>query len=214
MLVSHEHKFVFYHVPRTGGSTITHALRDYVDLPIDNGILANNPKRYTSDYDLSPDALAEWQSQYHINLLMHSHFYKIKRYEDYFKFAFVRNPWERTFSEFCGHVKGRPDEWTGITSANLYKFLTTFLYLQENYFPQSWYFGSKDSGVYVARFENWDAEFKYIVYDVLGLKKVKYTLLNRSKSSSLNYRQYFTKASIELVREFHKDDIKRFGYEY
>jgi hypothetical protein len=82
MLVSHTHKFVFIHVPKTGGTSIRHALQDAVpDFTPYQRHVPRHPTALTGR-----DALgALWAH--------------------YLTFAFVRNPWERAVSFYLEKVQ-------------------------------------------------------------------------------------------------------------
>ena len=67
MLINHNYKFIFVHIQKTAGTSITSVL---------NEIPGTEPLYY---------------SHSQINVLK-------EEYEDYFKFCFVRNPWDRLYS--------------------------------------------------------------------------------------------------------------------
>ena len=71
-MISHEFRFIFIHIPRTGGSSIEHALagRDWWEIDgTTKHLTASQARIIYADY-----------------------------WDDYFKFAFVRNPAERMLS--------------------------------------------------------------------------------------------------------------------
>lgn len=68
MNISHKHKCIFFHVPKTGGSSIE-------ALPMWDAWTGHFPRAAELGQSLGP---AQW--------------------ENYFKFAFVRNPWDRLVS--------------------------------------------------------------------------------------------------------------------
>lgn len=213
MIISHKGKFIFFHVPRTGGSAMTHALRENIE--------HRKVVKSQVNYDTNPYALAEWQGRYHIDGRLHSSYQenesRCSRFPDYFKFAFVRNPWERTFSEFCGHIRDPRNRQWELSMKGLNGFINQFLFTQRSYHSQSWYFCKRDGSLgvdHVACFENWKSEFYYIVDDVLGLDKYEYTDLNKSESSQLDYREFFNSNSIDRIWEYHEKDIEMFDYSF
>ena len=69
-MISHEHKFIFVQINKTGGTSVRHALL--------------------------PESGRE-------NVHQFAQFYKKhcpKVFDKYFKFAFVRNPWDRVVSQY------------------------------------------------------------------------------------------------------------------
>ena len=87
MLLSHSHKFIFVHVQRTGGGTISRVLDRYAHRPPKNRL-----NRYLSKTGLVRDP-------HKVRLTAHGTALTAKRllpaavFDEYFKFAFVRNPW-------------------------------------------------------------------------------------------------------------------------
>jgi hypothetical protein len=88
MFISHKHNFVFIHVPKTAGSSIHVALKDFYEL---KGVQRADP----------PPPIHHMGAKDLLN--------EYPECEGYFKFAFVRNPYERLlsgYSEFTQKVSG------------------------------------------------------------------------------------------------------------
>lgn len=93
MIVSDSHKFIFFHIAKTAGSSLTYALAPY-----------------SRDYDNDRDNQKPgWQGRYHtlntdrgiVGATHHSvQSANLTGLEDYFKFAVVRNPFTRYSSYF------------------------------------------------------------------------------------------------------------------
>lgn len=95
MIISHEHKFIFIHGPRTGGRSLTAALAQHCG-PDDvitavEGVPARNARGFER----------------------HDGAAKIRRrigeraWQEYFKFTFERNPWDKILSHYWDYV-GHP----------------------------------------------------------------------------------------------------------
>ena len=82
MIVSTRHKFIFVHIPKTAGSSITTALKPYGR---DNKLAAASTKHETLGELFARQRIAPGL---------------------YFKFGFVRNPWCRMVS-FYFYLRGR-----------------------------------------------------------------------------------------------------------
>lgn len=90
MVISHRRKFIFVHVPKTAGTSIIEALGPYLDVvrPAPGSTcragrsFAPPPPHLAARHYLEFDMLERAQ------------------FDEYFKFAFVRNPWDRMVSEY------------------------------------------------------------------------------------------------------------------
>lgn len=82
-MISHAHKFVFIHIPKTGGTSLEWMLRD-------QGIVRQGEPNFHSIYFKHISAV---QMQIMLG----------EEYGEYFKFAMIRNPWDWLVSmyEFC-----------------------------------------------------------------------------------------------------------------
>ena len=88
MIISDSYKFVFHHVPKTGGSSITAALAPY-----------------SRNYEgaVPTEETHGWQTVFHQPYFMH---HPVRSYEagaipeGYYSFAFVRNPFDAVVSAY------------------------------------------------------------------------------------------------------------------
>lgn len=79
MLISHKHKFVFAHVPKTGGDSITEALREFADVDKSWG----RPKHWSA------------------RRIRDAHFLGTEfEWGQHLSFGVIRNPWEQVHSDY------------------------------------------------------------------------------------------------------------------
>lgn len=78
MLISHKHKFVFIHIPKTGGDSITAALKPFSEVVGDDLERKHLPAKEIRE-----------------------RFFKDRDWSSYLSFAVIRNPWEQIHSEWC-----------------------------------------------------------------------------------------------------------------
>lgn len=102
MIISHSHRFIFIHVHRVGGSSVTQALAPYQAPAGPSGKLA----RLVEKIGLQRDPKK-------MSFRMHATAREVRRklpaeiWDGYYKFAFVRNPWDWLVSLYF-RIRGTP----------------------------------------------------------------------------------------------------------
>ena len=130
-------------------------------------------------------------------------------WDEYFKFGFVRNPWDRELSNyFYNSGKLKPPEgisfkeWLNI---NLRKDGV----IHDHNTPQCDYLTDVD---YIARFENFAEEVKYL-FAKIGVSIFK-PLRQILKTEHKPYWEYYDDADIIKVHEWYMKDIEMYNYEF
>ena len=111
MPISHDHKCLFIHIPRTGGTSFRKILgidkEDEDSIP--KALERINGKGLLSMCNRNPELPSHKVPRvlYKEHLCM-KHIYQLslvdnKIYSEYLKFAFVRNPWDRALSVYSNH---------------------------------------------------------------------------------------------------------------
>lgn len=206
MLISNKRRFIYIHIYKTAGASITSALLPFASdsLSIFIGKLfrkAGIPKFNHRPYD---DHISAKELIDKIG---------IDRFNRYFSFAFVRNPWDWQVSIYEFVIQR-----SGHTQHKLFKDMCTF----DNYIEwrcknevryQKDFIYSEQGELlvdFVGRYENLDEDFTTIC-DKIGII-AELPVLNVSRSKP--YQEYYTKNSIELVRSTFAPDIEQFKYEF
>lgn len=188
MVISDKHRFIFIHNPKTGGESIEAALTLYASL------LVSAPKNL------------------HKRLNKHSNPKMIKKYvgetiwNSYFKFVFVRNPWDRFLSLYMYARSRKP----GLRAQRLSfeEYLKYRMTHNKQFLVQRSYVNLNIN--FIGRFERLNADFKNIC-KVIG---ISCTLPHKNKSVHEHYRKYYTENTKNLVATFSKVEIDRFGYAF
>ena len=150
-------------------------------------------------------------------------------WEELFKFAFVRNPYDRIVSAWKMFASGiqdsdwkHPNDEAGI---DLKRFLqivmdesipydgrrtTTPRKIRHHAIPQTHPFNCLQHADFVGRFETLDKDFQ-IVCERLGISSEGLPHWNRTQRST-NFMQYFDDDTLAIVNSYFADDFERLGY--
>ena len=190
----------FVHIPKTGGSTVARILkRDHL---LDLGQDKASRKFDSGDTIFAAiEALGEDADKY-------------------YKFGFVRNPWDRVVSAYHYVVQRRPEIASVNSHASFSDFVSAFrsdpkLYLDIRYFrPQCRYLCDEQGNSpadFIGRFERYDEDLR----KVLGHLKLERSLIRqRKRSDRSDYRDYYDNESRAAIGELYARDIEIFGYDF
>lgn len=162
---------------------------------------------------------------YHYQAWQYRVFYGRKTYSNYFKFAFVRNPWDRLYSAFS-YLKGGgwnddDRQWSERHLAGIDDFNDFVLHwLSEDklethihFWPQSDFICDRKGKPiidYLAYFETIAEDFQVIASRIGCAQELTHT----NASRRLGYQEVYSPESIEKVAQLYKADIENFGYQF
>ena len=201
MLVSESHRFLFIHVPRTGGTSIAEALKPF----------STRPPRDRFSKIVSQLGLRKWNRRCfpgHTSLSVVKHAISKDVFREMFKFAFVRNPWARLASDYAykmanpGHRRHRETVGLGGFEAWLNQEAGKERSSQLAMLGQDLDFQG--------RFESLSEDFGRIC-ERLGLE-VQLGHLNRARPSAWDWRELYDAATRSLVGECWAEEIEELGY--
>jgi len=191
MIVSHSHKIIFIHVHRTGGSTIINLLKQQLKSKVD--IISQHGNTLTSE-----------------SLIL-------EKYPDYFLFGFARNPWGRMLSWYSLINKWNHQS-IEIDKLKFEEFLENDLASNKNdnsfHFNQLDYFPNVSDSINplkIYRYEKFEEEAKKL-FKRFGIQIENIPMLNNTTIK--DYQKYYTKRSIELVKQKCYKDIAYFNYSF
>ena len=140
-----------------------------------------------------------------------------KLFSKYFKFSFVRNPWDRAVSQF--HLmKRRSDlrEFIGLSSGDSFrKYLDLIKKRKHVQWEEQHKFIMNEHGEFVVdfrgRFENYEQDVG-VVLEKLGMRGK--TIPHSNRTHHAPYQEYYDKESIEIVHFLYGRDISLFKYSF
>lgn len=224
MNISYKHRFIFIHNYKVGGTSITQALRKYslvnpVIFTHINILLEHLNKDRRGQLLLrKTDRLKKRiPSIYKFNI--HDTAYKIKEklpnniWNNFFKFGFVRNPWEWQVSLYH-YMLQEKDHF----QHNLIKNMKTFQeYIEWRVFKhkhlQKEFFYDENGNClvdYIGKLENISEDFEKIC-NKIGIEE---KLPHINKSGHKYYKKYYNYYTIDLIAKHFKEDIELFDYKF
>ena len=207
MIISHQHRFIFAAVPKTGTHSVRQALREHMsqDDIEQVGLFVN--KRFPFE------ELAAIRHG-HLSLQQVRPFLGEDVFAGYFKFAFVRNPFDR-FVSYCAFMTRDRDIFQRAPQAVMHHFL--FVEPPEKHIlfqPQHTVLTGEDGGLLadmVGRVEDMQASYDAICARI-GIPSRPLEQVNGSKRG--DYRQYYDESLKAGVAQRYARDLELFGYEF
>lgn len=207
MLISHRNRFLFVHVAKNAGTSITHALR-----PLAGGELRRKIGRILrrrgviTRLDASPYPA-------HASAAELMRLIGPERYARYFSFAFVRNPWDRHVS-FFHYVRRDATHYQHSIVREFPDFPAYARWRADNPDRLQRDMVCDDEGRplvdFVGRYENLSADFSTICERIGATVE----LPRKNVSNEVPYRDFYNDESREIIARVCAPDIERFAYEF
>lgn len=195
-MICHNHKCIFIHIPRTAGTSIERSIIPewtWTDFKKEKHILASTAKFLYKDY-----------------------------WNDYFKFSFVRNPWDRMLSmSKYGDFYGCKVENDKI---NIDQYMQKYSRIEidprsksaiENVEPikNAVYLNILNEELdFIGRFENLQEDYSKVCSIINCKNEIKHIEPNQKKFK--HYTEYYNDETREIVAEKYAKDVEYFGYEF
>jgi len=145
-------------------------------------------------------------------------------YDQYYKFGFVRNPWDRAVSMYFYFRRMLDDGidgwWRDVADCGSFSdFVLEYLVsanIEESYFlrPQADFLFDYDNQLlvdFVGRFENLNQDIQAVL-EKLGLPAVALRKINPSEHD--HYTSYYTQREVDVISQLYKRDVDLFSYAY
>ena len=236
MIISHAKKFIFIHIPKCAGTSIRQKIESYFNK---NGMLAIEdlisfrvgydelPILGTSAnreiiHDYTEDQLRLYQEfhQHSTFSLVESVFNREKiNLDEYFKFAFCRNPWDRKVSQyFFGRQQAEKGHEWAVVNKKLQKPFKDFASGADNWGDfrdgqHQWVLDKEGKlGLdFIGKSENLQEDFNYVC-EKIGLPQMELPHSNKSKHK--HYTEYYDEEAKNLFDKNYSKDIEFFNYKF
>ncbi len=218
MIVSKKKKFIFVHVWKTGGSSVRQALIRALDQNqiISQGLVLWDQAKAKLTRKISERSSLDLPlclSSVHTPLIEIKRKMNKKKFNNFYKFGFVRNPWEMRVSlyHYIKQSKKHPfhQEVLNLSfedfvdwEAKQSRHLQTDMLCDEN---------DKILADFVGRFGRLEQDFAQISKRLKLKTELKH--LNKSDHKK-DHRTYYNEKTVNLVRKYYQRDIKVFDYKF
>ena len=212
-MISRTKHFLFIHVPKTGGNSVSTALQTYTDIQF---VVANSPKGFGQSENFWPiDPI--YGSIKHFSVDKWSELLG-KRISDYFLFATVRNPIDRAISLYffmkqaINHKQiswledNSDDARDRFSKSEFCKFLLSGVPSQMSFLNSS-----AELDIHLMRYERLVDDFAAVCCQ-LGLNHTSLPVINASRRPPLKH--LLDAGTKKLLVEVFEDDFRSFGYAY
>jgi len=220
MLLASKRKFIFIHVPKVAGQSVTNALMPYAASPWQRVISVVIPYRYQLKVYTK---LRRFAGMYFLPQPFDDHVKAnevvdsmgTEAFKSYFSFAFVRNPWAWVLSRYTYTLKNsRHKRHQLVTDDGSFEGYLQWLSNEEELFYLQKDFVCNSEGERLVNFigkqEQLDNDFAH----VCGAIGINATLPVFNVSSSSSYRDFYTADSRKLVEDMYAEDIEYFQYKF
>ncbi len=163
----------------------------------------------------------------HTNIKKYQLIFSKAEFDRYFKFAFVRNPWDRLVSAFFFLRRGgfnESDRKWAREKLDQFQDFGSFVRKWVNrdnvsswrhFVPQHKYVCSTDGKLlvnFVGRFENLEEDFSYVSRRINAESALR--VANRTASRKASYAEYYSDETRRIVADVYREDIDLFGYRF
>jgi len=230
MIISHKHKFIFMKTRKTAGTSVQETLTSICG---EDDIITPDVDTVGRNIDKSC-----WEGH------PHPHLFDVKQlvgndiWNEYFKFVFVRNPFDLTVSRFFWNINGKGQKGYGLTKSEFNRWVDEFT--SSSRFHDARYYsinlvypflidknfvGSNHSMInydlnkehydvdFVGRYESLQDDFNHIC-DTLNVDRMILKNKKTGNRPKKSFKDMYTAESINKIGYAFKEDLELLGYNY
>lgn len=203
-MISFDRQYIFIHIPKTAGKSIYTML--------DDGI--HNNKAFPA---IPIDGIG--RRKMHLKATEIKSELGQERFDQYYKFAFVRNPWDRMISEFFWR-KLRPKRRQFESLEAMLDFQLKGNEVEDDknrhFTPQVDYVTNNNGEFivdFIGRFENLNEDFRTVT-EKIGIHTQRNLPKLNTSPREPEYRKYYTETTREMVLNLYQQDIDLLQYSF
>jgi len=200
MPISHKHKAIFVHIPKTAGTSIEEAMGIKV---LKGKVLRSHKTSVIKGITYAP--------QHFTSTILKNHALTKVHWNKYFKFSFVRHPYTRVLSEFFWVKKKKckifnPKMFNEFLESYYIKFNTDHKLPQSDFL----YENGKLQIDRLYKFENLGRSYRHLSKKLKLPKKIPHVQRSNNKKEYFNL---LTRENKELIYKIYEKDFKVLNYE-
>jgi len=199
-MISVNHKAIFIHNPKVAGTSINILLKDQQ---------FTHKSLHQAKDGSNDNHTGEWKIGTARRL---ERGFEQEEWSSYFKFGFVRNPWDRMISSWKNRGEKKYSDFKDFVLS--YPFKEEYRDIIWHTMPQYIHLCDEDDCLmldYTGRFEHLEEDLNCIS-DILNINLGKVPHSNKTERKS--YKEYYDQETIDKVAEIYKKDIELFQYEF
>jgi chondroitin 4-sulfotransferase 11 len=186
-MINQDHKFIFIHIPRTGGTSIE------------------------KNFSYIGDEIKHW------NLRDYKNYLNEREFNEYFKFTFVRNPWDIVVSKYVtiwynSSSRGHGGKIGYLCGKSLKYFLTYYQPAKHEHGDSFFDYFDPEEMDFIGRFENRKNDLDFISSKVGAT--IDQQIMENPHPHKKHYTEYYDDEAREIVAEKYAKDIEYFGYKF
>ena len=207
MIISHKHKFIFIAIPKTGTHAIRFALREHMGEEDEEqvGLFVKKKLKYESLSKINHG---------HISCIQAREALGEQVWNNYFKFTFVRNPWDRYIS-FCSFIHRENPKFQKTPELFLRRMIDKPEIRQRILFRPQVELICDNNNIplvdFIGKYENLQEDYDKICKKI-GVSSQVLEQLNASNHKP--FREYYNDSLFQKVNEFYNLDISTFNYTF
>jgi hypothetical protein len=220
MLLSKKNNFIFIHVPKVAGQSVTNALMPFSAMNWQKALSLAVPFRYQlkvytklrqfTGITFQPQPFNDHVRAYEVNKSLGS-----AVFDSYFSFAFVRNPWAWTLSLYTYALKNqRHHLHNQVKNVGDFEGYLQFvcdnkevIFLQKEFICDN---DGKQLVNYIGKQEKLGEDFTHVC-ETIGIKATL-PVFNVSRKSI--YKDHYTQETKKIVEKLYEEDIDYFKYSF
>lgn len=207
MQLSHSHRFIFIHIFKTAGTSIRAVLENYTNPP-ERQLWNRLWHRLGYPFPRLYPGLSDHARAVEIRDVLPSDVFN-----SYYKFAFVRNPWDWQVSWYHYILQNTEHhEHAAVVSLGCFEEFLRWRIDHPVWSQKDFVVDNQGEEIvdFIGCFENLRADFDRVCLATSVRERLPH--LNRSRHN--DYRTYYNDRTSALLEEYSKEDIDYFGYQF